>query len=223
MTTHRLKAKIDAAVAELTSLRDRLRTNATEAEKAQAELISTRAERTAAEAERGKIEAASATELHRLSLTPAQAVVKSDALAKKAAAALSMEQEAEAKAASLTEAKASDFSRIRSLVNPLIGNARLLSQAQLMALLCSVVDSSQMDVMWTFEREPSNFFRSTFVHSIHTQREQSLKQYERHGNAEDLLRLVDEILSEPIPTLARAEAKLPEKSSSNLMRDLSTV
>ncbi|MGI8438094.1 MAG: hypothetical protein ACR2NX_14550 [Chthoniobacterales bacterium] len=197
-----------------------MRDNVGAIEKAEAELTAAREERATLEAERGKIEGASAVELHRLSLTPAQAVEKSDALSKKAGAARAAEQNAEAKRQSLEQVSSAAEKRIFSLLKTFLPEADLLSQAEIMALLCSVIDSAEFDVPWSFEREPFAFYRHTFVHAMHAQRSYLFKTLQKQHSVQELLAFLDALLDEPLPSVARAEAVLPEKSGSRIIESI---
>ena len=216
----KLKARVETDAAQLASARESFRTNLAAIETASLDLEQIRAERGSLEAARGKLEGASALELHRLSLTPAQAVNKSDSLGKKASAALASESEAEAKLQALKSAAAEDRSRMEELLKRLLEKARTLSQAQFYAFLCSTIDSSKIDVIWTLENGSINLYHKTFVYNIHAERERALKIYTRDGGIDALCALADEVLSEPIPTLARAEAALPNSTSTHFMRSL---
>ena len=237
---NQLKAKIAAVVRDLTSWRDNVRTNLAEIDRVRADLAAAGAERSALETERAKIESASAIELHRLfpsedGTGPAQAAVKSDALAQQVTAAISAEQEIQANVSGLVASVRTDLDRIQRALEPLTLDAKLLSQAELVALLSSIVDPANLDVVSNFTiGGAKDFFRQTFVGAIHEHRESKVKLLARQiggsdrlgreikpsvsalsEKAEALLALVDEILAEPTPTLARAEAKLPATPNAN--------
>lgn len=222
MTIPRLKAKLTAIAREISTCRDRVLETLTKIEKANADLATNRAERSALETEHARIEGASAVELHRLALTPEQAAKKSDAIGKKAAAALSSENEASSNVQEMDATVFADLKRIEKLLKPFIDQAELLSHAELLALLCGIVDPSRKDVLSNFgPAETHDFFRCTFVADIHAKRKDAFKGYLARSwdsvaeRANLLFAIVDGILEEPLPSLARAEAVLPEQEQRN--------
>jgi hypothetical protein len=199
-----LKARIDADVAQLKELLGRYSAAGDELGKIRVKLDAHQAERTRLEQERTTLEGASAVSLHRMKLDPEQAAVKSDLLLKEVASVTERESAATARSGELQSAMEADLQEITSLLYPLNTATLIFSQGELLALLCSFLDSSQgIDLADQIEAN-WNLFRFTFVAPVYHERTRRIKR----GN--ETLAVAREIAAEPVVPLEQRRREIPD-------------
>ena len=215
----RLRQKIETTITnELKPARERIRSAS---DSSSSELVKVREELLGARSDIAALESASPAELIRRGMTAKEAVAKSDDLAK---TVKPMEERERALLGEMSRSQSnlkSDFNLIRRLLAPLTFEAEIVLQAEIAALLCAMIDGTQVDILYELEGGKfDRLFKSTIAAWILDSRHRAIRTA-----AEDkqFLAVADEILEEPIPKLMRNPAEFPHHPNSRLARTIKQV
>jgi hypothetical protein len=205
----RLRLRIEKAATALKEAFARKAKNAEAKAKLQSQLEAARGERTRHEERRSQLENASALALHRMGLTNEEALSQSDELQGKIDAILNKEQGLSSEIDNLNQAYREDDSVIQSTVKPLVDDSELLTQAELIALLCSMI--TEVDVPYQIDHN-WNLYRATKAATIHSERKRRMTN--------DFWSVAAEVAENPIVALEQAPAVVPNAQSSAVVRQL---
>lgn len=169
------------------------------------------------------LESASPTELVRRGMTAEKAVAKSDALTKSAQSLEEKERSLQVEISAIRSGLAADFKLIRDRLTPLNYETEILLTGEIGAQLCSMIDTSRLDVFHELEGGRFNqIWTSTLAAVILEKRKFAIRQAAQDGESQ-LIAVLDEILQEPIPALVRNPIELPYNRNSRLVSTIEEI
>ncbi len=216
-----LRQRIEATIDdELKPARERIRSASDSND--ETEIAAVRQQLANIQAEIAALESASPAELVRRGMTAEKAVAKSDALSKSAGPLEEKERSLQAEISASRSSLAADFKLIRACLTPLNHETEILLTGEIGAQLCSMIDTSRLDVFHELDGGRfSQIWTATLAAIILEKRMFAI----RHAAEDDakLIAVLDEILQEPIPALVRNPVELPYNRNSRLVSTIEQI